>query len=58
MALGRQHGIKLCDSGEWLIEKHGSQRRRAWKKLHVGLDAVTGLIVTATLTDRDADDGS
>lgn len=51
-------GVKLCGPGEWLMEKHGTQRRRAWKKLHVGLDAVTGRIVAATLTDHNVDDGS
>jgi hypothetical protein len=51
-------GVKLCGPGEWLVEKHGTQRRRAWKKLHVGLDAATGRIVAATLTDHDVDDGS
>ena len=41
-----------------LVEKHGTQRRRAWKKLHVGLDAVTGRNLAATLTDHGVDDGS
>jgi hypothetical protein len=51
-------GVKLCGPGEWLVEKHGTRRRRAWKKLPVGLDAATGRIVAATLTDQDVDDGS
>jgi hypothetical protein len=51
-------GVKLCGPGEWRVEKHGIQRRRAWKKLHVGLDAASGRIVAATLTDHDVDDGS
>jgi hypothetical protein len=46
-------GVKLCGPGEWLVEKHGTQRRRAWKKLHVGLDAVTGRIVAATVVSLD-----
>jgi hypothetical protein len=25
-----------------LIEKHGAKKRRSWRKLHIGLDAVTG----------------
>src|SRR5215210_1123877 len=25
-------GLKLCGAGEWLIEKHGSRRRRSWRK--------------------------
>jgi hypothetical protein len=51
-------GLKLCGAGEWLIEKHGTHARRSWRKLHVGLDAKTGQIVAATLTDRDVDDAS
>jgi hypothetical protein len=26
-------GLRLCGPGEWLVEKHGSRRRRAWRKL-------------------------
>lgn len=51
-------GVKLCGPGDWLVEKHGTRRRRAWRKLHVGLDAATGRIVAATLTDHDVDDTS
>ncbi len=51
-------GLKLYGAGEWLAEKHGAKRRRSWKKLHLGVDADTGRIVAATLTDRDEDDAS
>ncbi|WP_211104596.1 hypothetical protein [Azospirillum formosense] len=51
-------GVKLCGPGEWLVEKHGTQRRRAWKKLRVGGDVASGRIMAATLTDHDVDDGS
>ncbi len=51
-------GLKLCGPGEWLIEKHGTRKRRSWKKLHVGMDAASGQIVAAMLTDRDVDDAS
>src|SRR5690349_10046028 len=51
-------GLKLCGAGEWLVEKHGTKRRRSWRKLHLGVDAETGRIVAATLTDRDEDDAS
>jgi hypothetical protein len=51
-------GLKLCGPGEWLIEKHGSKRRRGWRKLHLATDADTGRIVAAVLTDKDADDGT
>ena len=51
-------GLKLIGAGEWLVEKHGTKRRRSWRKLHLGVDAETGRIVAATLTDRDEDDAS
>ena len=51
-------GLKLCGPGEWLAEKHGTRRRRAWRVLHLATDADTGRIVASVLTDRDVDDGS
>jgi len=51
-------GLKLCGSGEGLLEKHGTKTRRAWCKLHVGVDADTGRILAATLTTSDVDDAS
>ena len=51
-------GLKLCGAGEWLVEKHGTSRRRSWRKLHIGVDADTGRIVAAALTTKDLDDGS
>src|SRR3954466_15861399 len=51
-------GLKLCGAGEWLIEKHGRRRRRAWRKMHIGVDADTGRIVASELTPHDGDDGS
>src|SRR3954470_7615096 len=51
-------GLKLGGSGEWLVEKHGTKTRRAWRKSHLGVDAETGRIEAAELTTSDADDGS
>jgi hypothetical protein len=51
-------GLELCGAGEWLAEKHGTKARRAWRKLHIGMDADTGEIVAATLTTNDVDDAS
>jgi Transposase DDE domain len=51
-------GLKLCGPGEWLIEKHGTRRRRSWRKMHIGVDADTGQIVASELTTHDVDDGS
>jgi hypothetical protein len=51
-------GLKFCGPGEWLVEKHGTKRRRGWRVLHLATDADTGRIVASVLTDKDADDGS
>jgi Transposase DDE domain len=51
-------GLKLCGAGEWLVEKHGSKTRRAWRKLHLGIDAKTGHIVASALTSKEIDDAA
>jgi hypothetical protein len=51
-------GLRLCGPGEWLVEKHGTRRRRSWRKLHLATDADTGRIVATELTRHDVDDGS
>jgi hypothetical protein len=51
-------GLQLCGTGEWLVEKHGTRRRRSWRKLHIGVDASTGQILASELTPHDVDDGS
>ena len=49
-------GVKLSGPGEWLVEKPGTQRRRAWRKLHLAVDAKTGTIVASTLAGKEVDD--
>ena len=51
-------GLKVFGAGEWLLEKHGQKSRRSWRKLHLAVDANTGLIVASTLTEHDVDDPS
>ncbi|MFZ1426915.1 MAG: IS5 family transposase, partial [Geminicoccaceae bacterium] len=51
-------GLKLSGPGEWLLEKHGTKKRRSWRVLHIGMDAASGRIVAATLTDRGVDDAT
>lgn len=51
-------GLKLCGSGEWLLEKHDTKTRRDWRKLHIAVDADTEQIAAAALTTSDVDDAS
>ena len=54
----RSQGEWNASGGEWLLEKHGTKTRRAWRTLHIGTDTDTGEIVAATLTGSDACDAS
>ena len=51
-------GLQVYGAGQWLEEKHGRKSRRRWRKLHLAVDADSGLIVARTLTDQDQDDPS
>ena len=50
-------GLKIFGEGEWLEEKHKKkQKRKSWRKLHLGLDLVSGDIVCSDLTTEDVGD--
>jgi len=50
-------GLKIFGEGEWGEEKHKTKRkRRSWRKLHLGLDLVSGEIVCSGLTTDDVGD--
>ena len=51
-------GLQVYGAGQWLEAKHGAKSRRKWRKLHLAVDAASGMIVAQTLTDEDADDPS
>ena len=51
-------GLQVYGAGQWLEAKHGAKSRRTWRKLHLAVDAASGLIVAQTLTDQDVDDPS
>jgi hypothetical protein len=50
-------GLKIFGEGEWLEEKHKTKgKRRSWRKLHLGLDLVSGEIVCSELTTDEVGD--
>jgi transposase len=51
-------GLQVYGAGQWLEAKHGAKSRRKWRKLHLAVEANSGMIVAQTLTDQDADDPS
>ena len=50
-------GLKFHGPGEWDRLRHG-EKRRAWRKLHLGVDAGTGEILAHELTDGDTSDAA
>ena len=50
-------GLKIFGEGAWLEEKHkATAKRKTWRKLHLGLDLVSGEIVCSDLTTDDIGD--
>lgn len=50
-------GLKIFGEGEWLENKHKIKvKRKRWRKLHLGLDLVSGEIICSELTTDDVGD--
>jgi hypothetical protein len=51
-------GLKVVGDGEWHAHRHKtSNKRRSWRKLHLGVDS-DGFIVASSLTGSGVDDSS
>jgi hypothetical protein len=52
-------GLKVYGEGEWKVKKHRFSKRRTWRKLHIGMDPLSGEIMIAELTGngKGAGDG-
>ncbi|BCH67930.1 hypothetical protein RvVAT039_pl07630 (plasmid) [Agrobacterium vitis] len=50
-------GLKVFGEGEWLENKHKIKvKRKRWRKLHFGLDLVSGEFICSELTTNDVGD--
>ncbi len=49
-------GLKMMGEGEWKRKKHGSEYRRQWRKLHIGIDAQTMEIRAIEVTPNSVGD--
>jgi len=50
-------GLKVFGEGEWLENKHKIKvKRKRWRKLHLGLDLISGEIICSELTTDDVGD--
>ena len=51
-------GLKVHGEGEWKVRVHGKDKRRVWRKLHLGVDTPTGEILAHALTASETHDGT
>ncbi|WP_156127060.1 transposase, partial [Aeromonas sp. ZOR0001] len=47
---------KVFGEGEWKVRKHGSEKRRVWRKLHLAVDPATHDIVAAEVSLENVHD--
>ena len=50
-------GLKVLGEGEWKVRRHGADRRRIWRKVHLAVDAVRQDIRAVEMTDHRHGDG-
>jgi len=49
-------GLKVYGEGEWKVRKHGADKRRTWRKLHLAADEATNTIHAVELTPHSISD--
>ncbi len=49
-------GLKVFGEGEWKVRKHGAEKRRVWRKLHLAVDPVAHDIVAAEVSLENVHD--
>jgi len=49
-------GLKLYGEGEWKVRLHRIGKRRAWRKLHIAMDADTGEILATVASTSNVGD--
>lgn len=49
-------GLKVFGEGEWKVKTHKADKRRTWRKLHIGVNTATLEIVAAVATEADTAD--
>lgn len=45
-------GLKVLGEGEWKVRKHGTDKRRVWRKVHLAIDADSHEVRAVEVTDH------
>jgi len=51
-------GLKVYGAGEWQVRQHGASRRRTWRKVHLAVDCVSGLVLAVEVTEARVHDST
>lgn len=43
-------GVKTFGEGEWHVKKHGKEKRRRWRKIHLAVDSQTHEVIAAQVS--------
>lgn len=49
-------GLKVFGEGEWKVRKHGAEKRRVWRKIHLAVDPNTHYIHAQLTTENNVHD--
>ncbi|MBB2776510.1 UNVERIFIED_ORG: hypothetical protein HNP28_001825 [Comamonas terrigena] len=49
-------GIKFLGEGKWKCKKHGPERLRQWRKLHIGIDSQSLQVRAICITSNNVTD--
>lgn len=49
-------GVKVYGEGEWKVRQHAVDKRRTWRKLHMGVNEATGEISAAVASTNNLSD--
>jgi hypothetical protein len=49
-------GLKVFGEGEWKVRQYGYSKRRTWRKIHLGVDALSGELVSVEGSTNDKSD--
>ncbi|VEI64775.1 Transposase DDE domain [Serratia fonticola] len=49
-------GLKVFGEGEWKVKKHGKEKRRVWRKLHLAVDTDTHKAICTDLSLNNVTD--
>ncbi len=51
-------GLKVYGEGEWKMRKHGKEKRRTWRKLHLGVDGQSHHLICAEVSLENVGDNA